>query len=392
MKDNEMTTTISVGLDIKNAWLSSEFTEIIAAQRGFSLTQHDQQRVADLRILELDENRGKTFAQVQAILAASPSTEVFLTSSCMEPAVLLEAIRAGVKEFIPQPVKREEVEQALQRCQERYRQRNPEQAKKGKVINVMGSKGGVGTTTIAVNLALSLQRAQPHKSVVLVDLNPQLGDAALFLDLQPAHTLGDIGKNMVRLDTTYLLSTLCQHASGLSLLSSVQDIEDLGLLTPDCVEQTLALLQAQFDYIVLDSGHMLDDTTVAALRFAPTLLLVSTLTLPVMRTTRRWLDIFSRLDVPADNIKLVVNRHKSKNREISLHDFEDTLKTKAFWLVPNDYLITLKAINTGQPVALLAKRARITQNLGKLAATLTTEDEKKPSLLTKFFGRNKEGS
>jgi len=132
------------------------------------------------------------------------------------------------------------------------------------------------------------------------------------------------------------------------LLSSVQDIEDLGLLTPESVERTLELLQTQFDYIVLDSGHMLDDTTVAALRVAPTLLLVSTLTLPVMRATKRWLDIFSRLDVPADNIKLVVNRHKSKNREISLHDFEDTLKTKAFWLVPNDYLVTLKAINTGR--------------------------------------------
>jgi Flp pilus assembly CpaE family ATPase len=75
-----------------------------------------------------------------------------------------------------------------------------------------------------------------------------------------------------------------------------------------------------------------------------------------------------------------------------LHNFEDTLKKKAFWLVPNDYLITLKAINTGQPVALLAKRARITQNLGKLAATLSAEDEKKTYLLTKFFGRNKEGS
>ena len=386
------TETISVGLDIKNAWLSGEFTEIIAAQRGFYLTQHDPHRVADLLILELDENRGKTFAQVQAILAASPATEIFLTSSCMEPAVLLEALRAGVKEFIPQPVKREEFAQALQRCQERYLQRHPEQTKKGKLINVMGSKGGVGTTTIAVNLALSLQRVQPHKSVVLVDLNPQLGDAALFLDLQPTHTLGDIVQNMSRLDTTYLLSTLSQHASGLSLLSSVQDIEDLGLLTPESVERTLELLQTQFDYIVLDSGHMLDDTTVAALRVAPTLLLVSTLTLPVMRTTKRWLDIFSRLDVPADNIKVVVNRHKSKNREISLHDFEDTLKTKAFWLVPNDYLVTLKAINTGQPVALLAKRARITKNLGKLAATLATEDEKKTSLFTKFFGRNKEGS
>jgi pilus assembly protein CpaE len=290
-----------------------------------------------------------------------------------------------VKEFIPQPVKREDLEQTLLRCQERYRQRHPGQVKKGQLINIMGSKGGVGTTTIAVNLAVSLQRTQAHKSVVLVDLNPHLGDAALFLDLKPTHTFGDIAKNMTRLDPTFLLSTLSKHASGLSLLSSVQDVEDLGLLTPESVEKTLELLQTCFDYIVLDSGHMLEDTTVPALHLASTLFLVSTLTLPVMRTTKRWLDIFASLDVPTDNIKLIVNRHKSKNRDISLHDFENTLKKKAFWLVPNDYLITLKAINTGQPVTLLAKRASITKNLGKLAATLATEDEKKSSLFTKFF-------
>ena len=113
---------------------------------------------------------------------------------------------------------------------------------------------------------------QPHKSVVLVDLNPQLGDAALFLDLQPTHTLGEIRRNMSRLDTTYLLSTLSQHASGLSLLSSVQEqYPGAGLVDRENVERTLELLQTQFDYIVLDSGHMLDDTTAAALRFVPML-------------------------------------------------------------------------------------------------------------------------
>src|SRR6266567_2301211 len=296
--------SITVGLEIHTAALRGEFTAILATQAAFRLQNTQGDDVPQLVIVEMHDDRARTFALIQAIQTAASVTEVFLTASRMEPDMLLEALRAGVKEFIPQPVKREELEQALQRYQERYRQRTP----------------------------------------------------------------------------------------GLSLLSSVQDIEELGLLTPESVEGTLELLQTHFDYIVLDSGHMLDDATVAALRLAPTLFLVSTLTLPVVRNTKRLLDIFTKLDIPADNINLIVNRHKSINREISLHDFENTLKKKVFWLVPNDYLVTLKAINTGQPVALMAKRARIAKNLRKLAATIATEEEEKFSLLSKFFGRNKEGA
>lgn len=382
---------ITVGFAIHTAALRAECTALLAAQAAFRLQNAPDAGVPQLVMVEMHDDRARTFALIQAIQTTAPATEIFLTASRMEPDILLEALRAGVKEFIPQPVKREEFEQALQRCQARSRQRAPGQSKKGQLINIMGSKGGVGTTTIAVNLALSLQRAQAQKSVVLVDLNPQLGDAALFLDLKPAHTFGDIVKHISRLDPTFLLSTLSRHASGLSLLSSVQDIEELSLLTPESVERTLELLQMCFDYIVLDSGHMLDDSTVAALRLTTTLFLVSTLTLPVMRNTKRWLDIFSKMNIPAENINLIVNRHKSVNREIYLHDFEHTLKKKVFWLVPNDYLVTLKAINTGQPVALMAKRAKIAKNLRKLAATVSMEDEEKPSLFSKIFRRSKDG-
>lgn len=394
MEDNTPVTgeNITIGFEIHTADLRGEFTAILATQTAFRLQNALDAGVPQLVIVEMHDDRTRTFALIQAIQTTAPATEIFLTASRMEPDILLEALRAGVKEFIPQPVKREEFEQALQRVQERVSQRAPRQSKKGQLINIMGSKGGVGTTTIAVNLALSLQRAQAHKSVVLVDLNPQLGDAALLLDLQPAHTFGDIVKNLPRLDTTFLLSTLSRHASGLSLLSSGQDIEELGLLTPESVERILELLQTCFDYIVLDSGHMLDDSTVAALRFTPMLFLVSTLTLPVMRNTKKWLNIFGNLGIPLENINLIVNRHNSVNREISLHDFESTLKKKVFWMVPNDYLVTLKAINTGQPFALMAKRARIAKNIRKLAATVSIEAEEKGSLFSKLFGRNKQRS
>jgi pilus assembly protein CpaE len=380
---------ISVSLNIKDGALRGAFAEIIAAQHGFYLTQHDQHRAADLLILELDEDRGKTFSRVQAIRAASPSTEIILTSPQTDPEVLLEALRAGVKEFIPQPINRTELEEAFARCKERYRERKPATVKRGKLITIIGSKGGIGTTTIAVNLAASLRQANPDRSVVLVDLNPQFGDAALFLDMEPAHTMGDVAKNIARLDETFLMSILSKHASGLYLLPSANAVEEIGLLTPEAAEKTLELLQTMFDYVVIDSGDSLADTTLATLNISPTVFLVCTLTLPVLRNTKRLLNILSHLHYPIENIGIVVNRYE-KRTEVSLNDMEEVLGRKASWMIPNDYFSTMNAINKGQPLSSIAGRADVAKNFTKLAQTLTDDEqqEHKASLFSRLFKSN----
>jgi pilus assembly protein CpaE len=383
------TDRISVGLDIKNEGLRGEFAEIIGAQHGFYLTQPDHHRVADLLILELDKDRGKTFAQIQAILAVSPSTEIFLTSAQTDSEVLLEALRTGVKEFIPQPIQRAELEEALLRVKERCREKKPAMVKRGKLITVIGSKGGVGTTTVAVNLAASLRQANPDRSVVLVDLNPQFGDAALFLDMESAHTMGDIAKNIARLDETFLMSILSKHASGLYLLPSVEAVDEIGLLTPDAVEKTLNLLQTMFDFVIIDSGDSLADTTLATLNMSPTVFLVCTLTLPVLRNTKRLLNILSHLHCPTEHISIVVNRYE-KRTEVSLKDMEEVLERKASWLIPNDYFTTMNAINKGQLLSVIAGRADVTKNFTKLAQTLWAEgqQEHKTSLFSRLFKSN----
>lgn len=381
--------TSTVGLDIKNEGLRGEFEEMIASQHGFRLTKYDLHRVPELLILELDEDRGKTFSQVQAILGASPSTEIFLTSAYTGSEVLLEVLRAGVKEFIPQPIQRAELEDALTRFKERHKERRPATAKRGKLITVIGSKGGVGTTTIAVNLAVSLRQTNPDRSVVLVDLNPQFGDAALFLDVPPTHTIGDVAKNLARLDETFLMSILYKHSSGLHVLPSVDTVEEIGMLTPEAAEKTLELLQTMFDYIVIDSGDSLADTTLATLNISPTVLLVGTLTLPVVRNTKRLLTILAHLNYPLDHIDIVVNRYE-KHTEVSVKDMEEVLGRKASWMIPNDYFTTMNAINKGQPLSTIAGRADVTKSFRKLAQALSIEEQtaEKTSFFSRLFKSN----
>src|SRR2546428_4211844 len=376
--------SITVGLHINTTSLRDAFTAILTAHGTFHLQDLQSAELPQLIVLEMDDDPSETFSLIHSIKEASPGTEIFLTSPHLDPAVLLEALRAGVREFLPQPVAREEVEQALKRLQSRHWQRKPVETKKGELLNLLGSKGGVGTTTVAVNLAIALRQVNPKNTVALVDLNRQFGDVALFLDLKPTHTFGDITKNMARLDTTFMQSVLSTHASGLAILPSVEAVQEIGLLTPESVQRTLELLQASFDYVILDSGHILDDITITALGISSALFLVSALTLPAVRNTRRFFDILVDLGLPKEKIKIVVNRYTSKNREISLQDFEDTVKQKPFWLVPNDYPTTLRAINTGRPISAIARRAKITKSFTNMAGTFSIE-EKKSSLLSRLF-------
>jgi pilus assembly protein CpaE len=375
-----------VGLDVKNEHVKGEFEKILASGREFHVSHNGASHAPDLLILELDDDRPKTFARVQALLTEAPAAEVFLTASHTEPEVLLNAWRAGVKEFIPQPLQREELEQALKRFKQRHQGKNRGAAKNGRILNVIGSKGGVGTTTLAVNVAVSLREAQENSSVVLVDLNSQFGDVALFLDMGPTHTLADIAKNLVRLDATFLMSTLTKHSSGIYVLPSPKAVEEIGVITPESVQQTLALLQTLFDYVVVDSGHSLDDLTAAALNMSQTVFLVSGLTIPVMRNTRRFLDIIESLDYPYENIKIIVNRY-SKKAAISVKDVEEALQQNVFWLIPNDFFVTIDAINKGEPISNMAPKSEVLKSLRKLAFAIMTEGktDKKPSFLGKLF-------
>jgi pilus assembly protein CpaE len=381
--------SIVIGLDIQDDDVRSEVESIITSLPGIRLTTSEDRGYPDLILFELDDDHDKTFAQIHNVISTSPATEVFLTATRHDSDVLLQAIRAGVKEFIPQPIQEDELRQAFRRCKERNREQNTNGLDEGgKLINIIGGKGGVGTTTIAVNLASSLLDADREHSVVLVDLNPQFGDVALFLDLAPTHTFGDVTKNISRLDPTFLMSVLTKHNSGLYILPSANVIEEIGVLTAESAVKTLELLKSTFDYVVVDSGHSLDDITIATLNISSSVYVVTSLTLPILRNTKRFLDIFNDLGHQADEIKVIVNRYQAKNVDVSLKDLENVLKQKPHWMIPNDYFTALGAINKGEPISSVSKRSDIAKSFAELAETLQEKQEKengKKSFLGKLF-------
>ena len=248
--------------------------------------------------------------------------------------------------------------------------------KQGTIINVISSKGGVGTTTIAVNLAVSLAAEKTGPSVALIDMNLLFGDIPLFLEIEPKYNWSEITKNISRLDDNFLRTILSVDASGVSVLPSPTYVNDPDEKTPDIVAHLIMTMERVFDFIVIDGGQPLDDVSLKILELSDIALLVSVLTPPCILNTKKLLKTFRGLGFPLDeNIKIVVNRYLKKSN-IPLSEAEASFEKEIFWSIPNDYQTTVSAVNEGQALAQFAPGADITKNFKKFAAKLRTEIKK----------------
>lgn len=363
-----MTRQLSVGLLIKNDTVRAAFREILASHVEFVSSESGASGIPDLVILELEEaDPAKTFSYITSLLRSAPSSTVFLTGARAESDILLEAIRTGVKEFLPQPVKKAEVEQALERLQERrnHVHQSPEQ-QRGTIFSVLGAKGGVGTSSVAVNLAVALQLLEPTKSVALVDLDLEGNDLAVLLNLDPVGSIQDIVHDPSRLDRTFLLSLGSKHESGVYLLPLGYNNQTVGRPHSECLQQVLGLMRTVFDYVLIDCGHALDEFILKALELSDTIIVVSMLSLPVVRRTKHLLDVFRQHGHAFVKIALLMNRCAPANR-VLLAESEAALRQKAFWLIPDDYDLVGRAINTGKPLTTVAPRSALAKSYTQLA-------------------------
>ncbi len=392
----------SVKLEVKDRKAMENLKEVITSLGGFRIINShgpqnpDNNFYCDLLILEVGEDIKKEFKLVQSIQNSNMAGEIFLTSSRTEPDVLLGALRMGAKEFFLQPVNKEEVRSSLIKFRERRAQAAQGEGKerKGKIINVLGSKGGVGTTTVAVNLAANFAKVSASmnggKASSLMDINLFFGEIPLFLDIKSSLNWGDIAKDISRLDPTYLMSILSKHPSGLYVLPSPSRLEGIQAATPGNIEILATQMQNTFDFIVIDSGHTLNDISLKILELSDIVLIVSVLNIPCLINVKKLFEIFYRLGYPDEQkIKVVLNRHQKKSM-ISLEEAEKSIDTRFFWVIPNDYEITMIAMNQGKTLESVEHKNAVAENLRKLAFSFLQERKKKTEKSTIFgniFGR-----
>ena len=251
-----------------------------------------------------------------------------------------------------------------------------ETLKQGKIIKIIGSKGGIGTTTIAVNLAVSLAEKKAVQSVALIDMNLLFGDIPLFLMIEPNYNWVEITDRISRLDDILLKNILSIDPSGVCVLPSPSYLNNQNSITPEFMVRLLMRMQKVFDFVIIDGGQSLDDISLKILELSDTVLLISILSPPCLLNTKKLLKTFHDLGFPLDiNIKILINRYLKKSN-ISISDAEFLIEKDIFWTIPNDYQTTITAINEEKPLVQFAPRKAVAKNFRKLANKLALESEK----------------
>jgi pilus assembly protein CpaE len=331
----------------------------------------------DIGLVCIDADPQKGLDLVRKITATSHDCAMLVVSSSNDGGLILQALRAGAKEFLTQPVRIEDLLGALGRISERRFGTADNKPRGCQVIAVAGAIGGVGTTSLAVNLGCAL--AQDAKnSVALVDLDMCLGDADVFLDSIPDYTLVDVAQNVTRLDFTLLKRSLTKHASGLYLLPRPVRLEDVHLITPDDLQRVIGLMKATFTHLVLDLSKGYTAIDMIALEMAHHILLVAQLDLPCLRNVVRLMMSFNEMEGFADKVKIIVNRVGLDNGHITQKKAEETIGKEIFWQLPNDYRVMIEARNNGVPLREQAPKAGITQSITQLADALSGDGAEKP--------------
>ena len=359
----------SVSIKAGNSEIDKELERIVLATGEFRL--HNLEERPDLLIFELSEKFEEEFKLLDSLLSSNAVKEVFVTSEKQDTNLLRQAMRVGAKEFLAQPLSELEVKIALKAFKKRLQQpalNSP--SPQGQIIHVIGAKGGVGTTTIAVNLAMILSAGGKAGSVALVDMNTVFGEVPLFLALKPAYHWGEIVNNVKRLDSTFLMNVLSRHSSGVHILPSPSYLNGHPPATPEIMQNLLTLMKKTFDYVIIDGGQSLDAPSLRVIEMSEHVLLITLLNLPCLSNTNKLTKSLSNVQVvPKDRIKIVINRFLKKS-DLSIKEAEESVRSDNFWLIPNDYKTTMSAINQGKALNDISPKAPITKNLTGLADSL----------------------
>ena len=343
----------------------------------------DQQR-PDLIILDSMCRDLEDIPLLEYVGTQHPRTVIVMLCANHTPDFLIHAMRAGVREVLKSPVTREVLLPAVERIEQRLglaaRPRDP-----GTIAAFVPCKGGSGATFIATNLGYQL--AAENKKVLLIDLNLQFGDAVLFIhDNKPATNLADVALNIQRLDASFLAGNLVKISPNYGVLAAPEDPGQAMEIKPEHIDVLLNVAVNHYDFVLLDSGRVLDAVTIKALDRANYVFPVMQLTLPFVRDANRMISAFRTLGYSKEKIRLLVNRLE-KSSELKLSDVERSLGLSAFQTLPNSYEAVAAAVNHGRPIASLARTNPVAKALQELAQSLMPPAGEATGLLGKLLRR-----
>lgn len=320
---------------------------------------------AQIVVINLDPAAHETLKRIGSLPRQFPAVSFFAMSQMVDANLLMEAMHLGIKEFIPLPIPVEKFAAAIDRVANQHGM-----GKKARVIQVIPTMGGCGSTTISCNIAASLAKTG---KTALIDGDLVRGGVASYFDLRPRYTIADVMDQTSSLDVQLLDNALARHQkSGVSILARPDIMEDTQRVTPAGFNRLMGMLGRMFDFVVMDSLMSISPLYAAAIAAADVNLIVMQLNVPSAKNTERFVGALRRMGIESTKMKIVVNRYVKKGWDIDPEEVERALGLKISWLVPNDFKTAIDAINFGEPCVLRAPRSEISTSLSGLAQLLNT--------------------
>jgi pilus assembly protein CpaE len=323
----------------------------ISAEKRPPFSQAVKNSSVCIAIIDFDKDLDQAIESATYLQELYPGkTALIAHSSSQDHQILLQAMRAGCNDFMGAEFDEAALAEALVRINQQWTAKAAHNSELGSVLTFFGAKGGVGTTTLAVHIAIYLVQIH-QKKTLLIDNHPQLGHACIYLGIDGSrYNFHELVRNLSRLDSELLRGYIATHASGLEVLSSPDLCGGRKAMDPESMAQTLDFLRSEYDYVIVDCPNSLDDTNLAVIDASNQVFIVATPEIGAVRDLSRHVDVLSQNDSNAEKIKVVINRFSAQHA-VSVEQIEKAIRLPISFKLPNSYAEVTRAGILGEPIS-----------------------------------------
>lgn len=377
------------------AFASESRIKVVAeCSSGESAIKTAEERKPDIVLIDINISGIDDMSPTEIINAALPNVLVIVTFNKGEKKSLKKAMADGAREYIVKPFTADAIVDTVINLYDKDKKRREMLGSIGgqsrintkpKIITVFGTKGGVGKSTIATNVAAALAN-KTNEKVVLLDLDLQFGDISVMMNLYPKRTIADLMKEIQSMDSELLEDYLVEHPSGLKVLAAPTSPEHAEYITSSNIKKILNTFLESYKYIVIDLAPTFESINLTVLDMSDKVFFVTTLDLPTIKNAKVGLHIMKSLEYDEDKLNLIINKNHRKYG-ISIADLEKVIKKKISYIIPEDNAVVLKSVNKGRPFVLEQGHRTVARSIMKISDFILGNEIEKKTVLKRILRR-----